>query len=260
MDKHKRSKKLIVIYVVLMLLVIISAVVEFVQEDYSNVFICVLTLIMFMLPSIISRRIKIELPNTLEAIILLFIFASEILGEINAFYIQFPRWDDMLHTLNGFLMGAIGFALIDILNRDKKVKVNLSPLYVAISAFCFSMTIGVMWEFFEYGMDEYFQKDMQKDTAITQITSVMFSPGGENEAITVPIKDVVVNGEEWDYGGYIDIGLKDTMHDLWVNFIGAVTFSIFGSLYIMGRSKFAGKFIPHAIGKRRRPEDSGPPL
>lgn len=200
-----------------------------------------------MLPSIISKRLKIELPSVLEIIILIFIFAAEILGEINAFYLKFPRWDDMLHTTNGFLMAAIGFALVDLLNREEKVQVKLSPLYMGITAFCFSMTVGVVWEFFEYSMDLMFKTDMQKDTIINSVSSVLFNEEGLNKAITIPIESIVVNSAQWK--GYIDIGLHDTMHDLWVNFIGAVVFAILGILYVKGRGKFAAKFIPKVLDK-----------
>ncbi len=191
-----------------------------------------------------ERRLHIDVPNTLEVIILLFIFSAEILGEIQEYYLIFPFWDTMLHTLNGFLMAAIGIAMVDILNRSRKFKVRLSPAFVAVVAFCFSMTIGVLWEFFEYGMDCFFHMDMQKDPVISAVTSVMLTPEGRNAAVTVPIESVVINGEPW--AGYLDIGLHDTMKDLLVNFVGAVLFSLIGMLYIMGRGKgkFAPKFIP----------------
>ena len=95
---------------------------------------------------------------------LLFIFSAEILGEISSFYVLFPFWDTTLHTLNGFLAAAIGFSLVDLLNRSDRVKFDLSPLFLSITAFCFSMTIGVLWEFFEFAMDQFFALDMQKDT------------------------------------------------------------------------------------------------
>jgi len=88
----------------------------------------VLNLILFTIPSFIERTIRIDIPDTLEIIILLFIFAAEILGEIQAYYVQFPYWDTMLHTLNGFLCAAIGFSLLDILNRDERLGLKLSPV------------------------------------------------------------------------------------------------------------------------------------
>lgn len=122
---------------------------QFLNGNYENVFLCVLTLVLFFVPSFIQLNYHIKLPDTLEVIILLFIFAAEILGEIHAYYILFPFWDTMLHTLNGFLAAAIGFSMVDILNRNERFSFALSPTFMAIVAFCFSMTIGVMWEFFE---------------------------------------------------------------------------------------------------------------
>lgn len=153
----------------------------------------------------------------------------------------------MLHTINGFLAAAIGFALVDILNKSKKVSVNLSPAYMAVVAFCFSMTIGVIWEFFEFGMDMIFGLDMQKDTVVNTIHSVMLDPTNSNIPVGITgIEDVVVNGHSLGLGGYLDIGLIDTMKDLLVNFIGAVVFSIIGFFYVKnrGKGKVAGGLIP----------------
>ncbi|WP_207725377.1 hypothetical protein [Acetobacterium malicum] len=234
------------VYVSLRILVVLVLVAEIFNRNYNNVFLCVLTLILFMIPNFLNKRMNIVLPGTLEIIILLFIFGAEILGEINEYYLIFDRWDDMLHTINGFLCAAIGFSMIDILNRNEKVTFSLSPIFVALVAFCFSMTVGVVWEFFEFGMDMFFQTDMQKDSIQTVISSVIFNPEGKNVAVVMPIDSMVVNGVSWHYGGYIDIGLYDTMNDLFVNFIGAVTFSILGYFYIKNRSKgkFAKRFMP----------------
>ena len=231
-------------YVVLRALVLLVLVLEALKGDYYNVFLCGLTLVLFMIPAFVEHRLHIDVPNTLEIIILLFIFSAEILGEIQEYYLMFPFWDTMLHTMNGFLMAAIGIAMVDILNRSRKFKVRLSPAFVALVAFCFSMTVGVVWEFFEYGMDLFFHTDMQKDTWINTIYSVSLNPEGRNVAQQVIVDSVVVNGETWP--GYLDIGLHDTMKDLFVNFVGAVIFSVIGALYIMGRGKgwFAKKFIP----------------
>ena len=124
---------------------------------------------------------KVELPTVLEIIILVFIFAAEILGEISEFYLMFPFWDTVLHTMNGFLAAAIGFSLVDLLNRSERTVFSLSPLFMAIVAFCFSMTIGVIWEFFEFGMDQIGGFDMQKDTVIHTVSfGVMLNPEGRN--------------------------------------------------------------------------------
>ena len=242
--EHKSS---FLVYVTLRLLVILMMILQIFNRNYENVSLCVLTLVLLLIPSLIQINLKIELPTALEITILVFIFAAEILGEIQSYYIKFPFWDTVLHTINGFLMAAIGFALVDILNRSKKFSIQLSPVFLAIVAFCFSMTIGVIWEFFEYGMDQFFGLDMQKDTVIQGFSSVLLDPTKSN--IPVPVQDiteVLVNGRNLGLGGYLDIGLIDTMNDLFVNFVGAVLFSIIGYFYVKsrGKGKFARRFIP----------------
>lgn len=243
-EEIKRNKGKFVVYFILRLSVVGTLIAQIYNRNYNDVFLCVLTLILFMVPSFIEKRLNIDLPNTLEIIILLFIYSAEILGEIGQYYLMYDRWDDMLHTLNGFLCAAIGFSLIDILNRSEKFHITLSPVFVAMVSFCFSMTIGVLWEFYEYFVDVFFNMDMQKDQLLDSVTSVMLNPQGINVPVTIPIESVVINGEPWM--GYIDIGLKDTMSDLFVNFIGAVVFSVIGLFYIKGRGngKFAERFIP----------------
>lgn len=242
--EHRSS---FIVYVVLRALVILMMILQIFNRNYENVFLCVLTLLLLLMPSFIQLNLKIELPTPLEITILLFIFAAEILGEIQAYYIRFPFWDTVLHTINGFLMAAIGFALVDILNRSEKFSFQLSPVFLAIVAFCFSMTIGVLWEFFECGMDQFFGLDMQKDTIVNSISSVMLDPTNSNVPVTIEnIDDVVVNGKSLGLGGYLDIGLLDTMKDLFVNFIGAVVFSVIGFFYVKnrGKGKFANGLIP----------------
>ena len=242
------------VYVVLRLMVITVMIAQFFNGNFENVFLCGLTLVLFLLPTIFEKQLQIDLPNALEIIILLFIFAAEILGEIRAFYTTFAYWDTMLHTLNGFLCAAIGFSLVDMCNRHERVSLSLSPVYMAIVAFCFSMTIGVLWEFFECTVDQFFLLDMQKDTVVHSISSVMLDPTGGNTPVAIKgITDViVVCGDQQiplGVGGYLDIGILDTMKDLWVNFVGAVVFSFVGYFYVKNRGKgwFAKNFIPQVL-------------
>lgn len=242
--EHKSS---FIVYMVLRAMVILVMVLQILNRNFENVFLCVLTLLLLTIPSFLQVQLRIEFPSTLEIIMLLFIFAAEILGEIREFYIIYPFWDTMLHTLNGFLAAAIGFSLVDLLNRSEKAKFALSPAYLAVVAFCFSMTIGVVWEFFEFGMDQFLGYDMQKDTVVHHISSVMLDPNGANVVHTISgIQDVVINGESLGLGGYLDIGLMDTMKDMFVNFIGAAVFSMLGFFYVKSRGKgtLARRFIP----------------
>ncbi len=245
-----KAKRKITIQSILFALVAFSVVRQFFLGSYQNMFLGMLTLILFMIPSIIEKKLNVNIPAGLETIILLFIFCAEILGEINAFYIKIPIWDTILHTTNGFLMAAIGFALIDIFNRSERFSLKMSPYFVAFTAFCFSMTVGVLWEFFEFGADMLTGSDMQKDWIVTAVNSVKFDPTQSNEVIHKEITSVIVNGEDWMnnqlLGGYLDIGLIDTMKDLIVNFIGAVVFSLFGIVYLKKRKTtgIAASLIP----------------
>ena len=152
----RERRSVTMVYILLRISVVLVMLAQIFNGNFENVFLCVLTLILFMMPSVLEKKLDITLPNTLEIIILLFIYAAEIMGEIGAYYVTFPYWDTVLHTLNGFLCAAIGFSLLDILNRHSEARFHLSPLYLAIVAFCFSMTVGVIWEFFECTMDQLF--------------------------------------------------------------------------------------------------------
>lgn len=249
--EHKSS---FLVYIVLRALVILMMILQIFNGNYENVFLCILTLFLLIIPSFIQVEFKIELPTTLEIIILMFIFSAEILGEIQSFYLRIPIWDTLLHTMNGFLAAAIGFSLVDLLNNDKRLQFKMSPVFMALIAFCFSMTIGVLWEFFEFAMDHFFGMDMQKDTVLNSITSVVLDPTMSNHPVTIDgIKDVIINGQSLGVGGYLDIGLIDTMEDLFVNFIGAAVFSIFGYFYVKKRGKgsFVKRFIPKSKDKKK---------
>lgn len=249
------SKRNMTIYFILRGLVLLTLLRQIFMGNWNNVFLCGLTLVLFVIPAVIEKKLNLALPDALQVLILLFIYSAEILGEINEFYIVIPHWDTILHTLNGFLCAAVGFSTIDILNQKEFFHATMSPLFVALVAFCFSMTIGVMWEFFEFGADQILRYDMQKDVIVDTISTVKLDPDGKNNAVVISdiektiIKSKDENGniqETVIEGGYLDLGIDDTMQDLIVNFIGAVVFSILGLLYISNRDKykFAENFIP----------------
>ena len=243
--EHRSS---FIVFLILRLLVIVVLVRQLMLANYEGAFFCILALLLLYVPSWIQVKLRIELPPPLEITIFCFIFAAEILGEVNAFYVVIPGWDTMLHTINGFLAAAVGFSMVMLLNEDERVTFRLSPAFLAMVAFCFSMTIGVLWEFFEFGMDFFLGTDMQKDTIVHAIHTVTLDPTLSNKVVTIPdIQDVIINGESLGLGGYLDIGIIDTMKDLFVNFIGAVVFSVTGFFYVKskGRKKSAAQsFVP----------------
>ena len=261
-----RHKPTLTVYLVLRALIILIMVRAVLRGNYESVFLCALSLMLLVLPSILQKRLYITLPSTLEIVILLFIFAAEILGELASFYVRVPNWDTMLHTVNGFLCAAVGFALVDMINRNERFSLKLSPVYLAIVAFCFSMTVGVLWEFFEFAADRFLGLDMQKDTVLSAIGSVALDPTMSNKVIRVKdIADVIIvhadgSRQTLGLGGYLDIGLYDTMKDLFVNFVGAVVFSVIGYFYVKqeGKGKFASRFIPKVPGPKEEKKDSRP--
>ena len=249
LGKHVKDQKgVFILYSILRLLVVLIMIRTIILGNYEATVTCLLVLALFFIPSLLEETLKIKIPPLLEGIMYCFIFAAEILGELGHFYTQFPIWDTMLHTLNGFLFAAVGFSTVDILNRTSK-SINLSPLYLTMVAFCFSMTIGVLWEFFECGADIFLHQDMQKDFIVDHFQSVTLDPTHSQEVIRVEditgttihtgSGDIIVNG------GYLDIGILDTMKDLFVNFIGAVVFCSFGFAFLKygEKRKVANKVV-----------------
>lgn len=251
--EHKSS---FLVFSVLRVLVIVSLVRQIMLGSYESAFYCALALALLYVPSWVQVQLHIELPPALEISVLCFIFAAEILGEVHAFYVRIPGWDTMLHTINGFLAAAVGFSLVLLLNDNEKLTFDLSPFFLAMVAFCFSMTIGVLWEFFEFGMDWFFHTDMQRDTVINAIYSASLDPTRTNKVVAVKeIHDVVINGENLGLGGYLDIGLIDTMKDLLVNFVGAVVFSVAGYFYARSKGKKRAAALNFVPSKKNEDHD-----
>ncbi len=247
---NETNKKSIAVYLTLRVLVLSSMIFQILLGNIENATLCIVALFLFTVPTIVSEKFKIGIPSLLEAIIYLFIFSTTILGEINNFYGIIPFWDTLLHTLNGFICAGIGFSLVDLLNQNSK-RIKLSPLYVVIVAFCFSMTIGVLWEFVEFTADNILKTDMQKDRMVQNISTVELNEEGANKPVKIKdIEKTEIYSKDGKIttieNGYLDIGIIDTMKDLFVNFIGAIVFSIIGFLYIKNREKykFAENFIP----------------
>ena len=246
-SRLKESKASFIVFTVLRVLILAIIGRTIIIGNYEGTATCILTLLLLLVPAFLEGALRVSIPPLFEIIIYCFIFAANILGELAHFYAKIPIWDTMLHTLNGFLFAAVGFATVDLLNRNSK-HVKLSPLYLTLVAFCVSMTVGVVWEFFECGMDLFFGTDMQKDFIVTTINSCELDPAHNQTVISV--KDIVstqittASGEVFNIdGGYLDIGILDSMKDLFVNFIGAVVFCIFGFIYEKSESKKAAKIV-----------------
>ena len=226
------NRRTFVIYSILRGLVLLTLVRMIMTRSYEGAAICILSLILFLVPAAFEEHFRIKIPPLFEGTIYLFIYAAEIMGEINHYYVLIPGWDTILHTLNGFLCAALGFSMVYLMNRNSR-NINLSPFYLTLVAFCFSMTVGVIWEFIEFGADYFLMVDMQKDFVISRLSSVSLDPAGMGRPFVIrDISETVIrtaSGETYTIaGGYLDIGILDTMKDLLVNFAGAVVFSAIG--------------------------------
>lgn len=222
-----RGKFVIATCLILNFLVVVTMLHAAVQNNWGNVFTCIKVLLLFIIPSLLEKILKVELSAILFVTVQLFIFASMILGEVQAFYIKFSYWDTMLHTINGFLFAALGFILLNIIDsQNKSNRSTIKTIHLVFVAFCFSMTVGIIWEFYEFFMDSFFDRDMQKDTIIHTINSMKINESTHALTVFSNINDVTINGQNLDINGYLDIGLYDTMSDLFVNLVGALIFCL----------------------------------
>ena len=250
----KSNKKAFVVYVIMRSLIFLVLVRSVMLKQWESVMTCFLALILLLIPAFVEKKAKVQLPTAMEVTVYVFVFCAEILGEIECYYVRYRFWDTMLHTINGFMFAAFGFCLVDIFNRHERFRFKLSAGFLALVAFCFSMTIGILWEFTEYSIDHVAGYDMQKDKVVSGFSSVSLDETKSNKAIKVEnIKKTVIEKENGENvvieGGYLDIGLNDTIKDLFVNFIGAVVFSIIGYIYIRegGKNKLVSSFVPVVV-------------
>lgn len=221
--------------------------------EQGSVYLCVLTLWLFLLPGILEEKLRIQIPELLESLILVFIFASEMLGELNACYVRFPWWDGVLHGTSGFLAAAMGIGLGEILSRNRE---GLPVPVSLLIGFCFSMTVGALWELLEWGVDCLFELDMQKDAVIERISSICLDPAGGNRACSIGnIRETVVilkdgSRRALGLGGYLDVGLRDTMEDLTANLAGAAVFC--AGICRDRRGFLRSNLIPRRIGQEEQ--------
>ncbi|HIS66977.1 MAG TPA: hypothetical protein IAC18_05375 [Candidatus Scatomorpha merdipullorum] len=249
-------------YVILRTIVILVLIRSLFNGHLDNAIVCAFVLLLYVLPRFVENRMNIEIPSVLEIVIFVFVFMAEILGELDSYYLKYEHWDTILHTSSGFLLAAVGFSLVNLLNKSERVRVQLSPVYLAVVAFCFSMTMGVLWEFFEFAADRWLLFDMQKDTVLSRIATVDLDPTLSNTPVVISgITDTILELSDGSYyrlglGGYLDIGIYDTMEDLFVCFLGAVTFSVIA--FFEQRSEKRPLTTALALHKGKKPPEEAP--
>nr|MDK2850569.1 hypothetical protein [Candidatus Cloacimonadota bacterium] len=185
----------------------LAAVYNIIDQQWEIFFSAITTLILFLLPTIFTKRTRISIPAPFQIVILIFIFASMYLGEIHSYFYRYRWWDLMLHSLSAVILAYVGFLLIYALNKDRRIEVKINPFFMALFSFCFAVMIGTIWEIFEYLVDASLGVNMQKARNLEQIY------------------------------GFFDtrLGVMDTMQDFIVNTIGALLVSTIGYSHIKHR-------------------------
>ena len=137
--------------------------VERTRSDYILMLIqCLLGAFALVLPTFLTRKYNIKIPTTMNILYLVFLYAAIFLGEVRNFYHVVPYWDVILHAFSGGMIGALGFSFVSLLNNIENLHLHLTPLFVAFFAFCFAITLGVVWEVYEYVFDGLLGLNMQK--------------------------------------------------------------------------------------------------
>lgn len=144
------------------LILLAQAVWALASKNWLALFLSVSSLVFALLPALVRRSLRVYLPIEFDLVTVAFLFASLFLGEIRSYYARFWWWDLALHTMAGFVMGLFGFILVYVLNREQRLHLTMPPVFVGMFSFAFAMTIGVLWEVFEYTMDSFFGMNMQK--------------------------------------------------------------------------------------------------
>ena len=194
--------------------------------DWFKISLAAAALILYFVPLVLNKKFKIKLPTVLEIVYYLYIFAALILGEVFAFYGPFLWWDVVLHGLGGFLLAGVGYALMQNITKTKQKKI-----IILLFSFCFSITLGVAWECLEFTFDQTVRTDAQKDAHLSNISTITMQRDGGNQPVR--IDNIVSTDIHLENGeiitvdeGFLDIGLMDTMKDLFVNTAGALIFII----------------------------------
>lgn len=199
--------------------VIIELLVVLLNFNLTTIFLSLFTLFLLFLTDYIKK--KLEIPYKLQLLIYIFIIGTEVLGEIHNLYNKVWYYDDIMHTLSSFIVAALSIYILNKITKDNNKKL------VVVFSFILPMAVAAIWEITEFTIDNVFNKDMQKDTIVNNITSTLFSPD-KNKAVKKEINSLYINNIDFiqEYGGYIDIGLYDTMEDMICALLGALLFII----------------------------------
>lgn len=249
-ERSGKSLPILLLYTAFLLFTLVILFLRLSQGERKEACICLAAMATFFVPLLVEKICRVRLPALLEGIALVFIFSSLLLGEIYHMYMRIPIWDGILHFVSGFMFAAFGYCLVDIFSGKAHARALVSPFFLTFVAVCFSMSVSVVWEFFEFIIDNICHMDMQKDTLITGFFSTFLDESGQN--IAVGCENIVKTTVEMEDGrtvvlkGYLDIGLMDTVEDMFIHFFGTAIFAVIGIVDAKkhGEGKIGSLFIP----------------
>lgn len=184
------------------------------RSDYVLMLVqCILGVFALMLPTFVSRKYKVQIPTNMYILYVVFLYGAIFLGEVRNFYYNVPHWDTVLHTFSGAMIGALGFSFVSLMNKEENIPLNLTPFFVAFFAFCFAVTLGVIWEIYEFTFDGILGLNMQK-FALEDGTGLIGRAA-----------------------------LSDTMKDLIVDAIGAFVMSVIGYISLKYKKGWVEKLL-----------------
>ncbi len=222
--------------------------------EWGHAGLCVLCLVLYQLPFLLGQLFHASLPCLLTAAAITFAAAANLGGEVLGMYLRTPVWDSGLHFVWGILAAVIGYAMPDLLGQRAGLSRTFPKSAAVLLAVSFAMLTAVLWEFVEYLVDLWFHMDMQKDSWITAIDSVLLQPDGKNEAFTEKIRSITVNGKSWP--AYLDIGLNDTMQDMLWTFAGSIP----GALLVLTDYRQKGpSFLLSSLKPKPKNDKDGTP-
>ncbi len=187
---------------------------EKLKSDYALLVVqCLLGILAMLLPGWLARKWRLSIPSGMMILYLLFLYAAIYLGDVQSFYYRIPHWDMILHGFSGGMLGALAFSFVRLVSNSDRVQVELNPLFTAVFAFCFSITLGVFWEFYEYSFDGVLGLNMQK---------FLMEDG------------TALSGRE---------ALCDTMQDLFTDALGALFTSLIGFVSLKHKKGWVEKVL-----------------
>ena len=222
----KKEKIYMFIKILLVVFILISIIRAIIINNFTMILVSLISLIIFCLPYLFGKIFHVKFPIFLNLIICVFVFLSQILGDVYDFYLLLPWWDDFLHFTSGIMIIEIAYFFMNIIGQYNN-KIQLTPLYKVAVSFCFTISILAFWECFEFSCDKFLGTDTQKDTIVTKINSSEFTKKDKDANRIIEMNSIIINDNDWieNYGGYIDIGLMDTMHDLLNGIAGTTIYS-----------------------------------